>query len=279
MTTRSIIVLDSLAFALQRRPRTDNKKMASPLLARAPPAASIMACRSSIDCLSASRTLSASPLATGSARRHQSTSTDAPNAASPNAFVAAREQSLASLSTRIFNPKLLRSSHPVGYARNRTDPSSGPGRPENIAYFTANAKYYNLVIALNEAIRRNGLDFRDKSVYEKAALPSWMNANIMSEVHDMNLENGRYEEIVHKLNMLFAIRSGLKLGAELLEHRLTVSLSRARLGAHRRFFRSLRETWCSFGRGTSTKSENGRQSGICSRQRQPENCQGIGSNH
>lgn len=139
------------------------------------------------------------------ARRHQSS-----NAAPTETESSA--DSLANLSARIFNPRLQRSSHPVGYIRNKYDTSSGPGRPQDIAYFTANSKYYNLVLTLNDAVRRNGLDFRDKSVYEKSVLPSWMSRSQMAEAHDMNLEDGRYEEIVHKLNLLFSIRSKLSTG-------------------------------------------------------------------
>ncbi len=174
-------------------------------LLRAPNLGTKTAHHVSLDYLAGMRTLAVSPMASGLPcrsgpvvpRRHQS-----------NSAAEKPAPSLASLSAKIFNPELSYISHPAGYTRSRRDPSSSPGRPDNIAYFTANARYYNLVLKLNDAIRTNGLDFEDKSVYFQKAMPSWMNRIMMEEKHDMNLGSGRYEEIIHKLSMLFAIRSG-----------------------------------------------------------------------
>ena len=158
-----------------------------------------------MDYLSGMRSLAVSPMASlpcRIGRRHQSNQSNQSNSAAEK-----QPTSLTALSTKIFNPELSYISHPTGYTRSRRDPASSPGRPDNIAYFTANARYYNLVLKLNDAIRMNGLDFEDKSVYFQKAMPSWMNRIMMEEKHDMNLGSGRYEEIIHKLSMLFAIRS------------------------------------------------------------------------
>ncbi len=78
-------------------------------------------------------------------------------------------------------------------------------RPLNIAYFTDNPNYYNLTIRLNDAIRKNGLDF--DGTYDGVALPAWMNKSEMGGSLAMKLDDARHQEIVHKLSLLYANRS------------------------------------------------------------------------
>jgi len=77
-------------------------------------------------------------------------------------------------------------------------------RPLNIAYFTDNPNYYSLVIRLNDAIRRNGLDF--DAQYDDVDMPAWMNQSEMGGTFGMKLDDTRHAELVSKLSILFVNR-------------------------------------------------------------------------
>ncbi|KAJ3339073.1 37S ribosomal protein S9, mitochondrial [Gonapodya sp. JEL0774] len=107
----------------------------------------------------------------------------------------------ATYSSRPFLPRLTTTSDPFGFSADGRE-----GRPTDIAYFTGNPSYYSAVLILNDAIRKCGLDFKDKTQYEGSALPVWMKKEEMQTELDAQLSAGKYEEIVHKLSILYANR-------------------------------------------------------------------------
>ncbi|KAI8593521.1 ribosomal protein S5 domain 2-type protein [Geranomyces variabilis] len=81
-------------------------------------------------------------------------------------------------------------------------------RPESLAYFTGNPRYFAAITTLNALIRKHGLNFRDTEQYAHVQhKPKWMTMDEMAKYLEFRLVKGTYEELVHKLNMLFAVQA------------------------------------------------------------------------
>ncbi|KAJ3143981.1 37S ribosomal protein S9, mitochondrial [Irineochytrium annulatum] len=79
-------------------------------------------------------------------------------------------------------------------------------RPMDIAYFTGNPQYYNLILRVNRLIQAHGLPFKDKRVYEGQTLPTWMTLEEMAAARMFKMTPLMYEDLIHKLNVLFTIQ-------------------------------------------------------------------------
>lgn len=80
-------------------------------------------------------------------------------------------------------------------------------RPENIAYFTGNPRYYQNIMLLNTLIRKHHLSFADRIQYESIPTrPRWMSMLEMQEFLEFKLVKGSYDELIHKLNILYTVQ-------------------------------------------------------------------------
>ncbi|KAJ3154499.1 37S ribosomal protein S9, mitochondrial [Geranomyces michiganensis] len=81
-------------------------------------------------------------------------------------------------------------------------------RPDSLAYFTGNPRYFTALSSINTLIRKHGLNFRDTQQYAHVQhKPKWMTMQEMAEYLEFRLVKGTYEELIHKLNILFAIQA------------------------------------------------------------------------
>ncbi|KAJ3030409.1 UNVERIFIED_CONTAM: 37S ribosomal protein S9, mitochondrial [Siphonaria sp. JEL0065] len=73
-------------------------------------------------------------------------------------------------------------------------------------FFTGNPNYFSLLLRLNTLIRQHGLPMRDESVYAHIeALPQWMSKLEMTKLKQFRLSDSMYEDLIHKLNVLFSV--------------------------------------------------------------------------
>ncbi|KAI9098136.1 ribosomal protein S9/S16-domain-containing protein [Phlyctochytrium arcticum] len=75
-------------------------------------------------------------------------------------------------------------------------------RPESIAYFTGNPRYYQDLMTMNALIRKHDLSFQVEHS-RKTARPRWMSENEMSELLEYKLTPATYRGVINKLNILF----------------------------------------------------------------------------
>ncbi|KAI8911951.1 ribosomal protein S9/S16-domain-containing protein [Powellomyces hirtus] len=90
---------------------------------------------------------------------------------------------------------VLRNPHPVT-------------RPDDLAYFTGNPRYFASIMALNTLIRKHpSLGFRDATQYEATRQkPKWMSMMEMQEYLEFKLVKSSYDELIHKLNILYTVQ-------------------------------------------------------------------------
>ncbi|KAI9331592.1 ribosomal protein S9/S16-domain-containing protein [Obelidium mucronatum] len=73
-------------------------------------------------------------------------------------------------------------------------------------FFTGNPYYFSLLLKLNSLIRQYGLPLRDEAVYAHIeTLPKWMTKLEMTKLKQFRLSDSMYEDLIHKLNVLFSI--------------------------------------------------------------------------
>ncbi|KAJ3213421.1 37S ribosomal protein S9, mitochondrial [Dinochytrium kinnereticum] len=82
-----------------------------------------------------------------------------------------------------------------------------PQRPKDIAYFTGNPKYFRFLMKVNDFIRKHGLPFQDKAVYQEIkSLPKWLSSDEMRESKQFKITDRMYNDFIHKLNILFTVQ-------------------------------------------------------------------------
>ncbi|KAJ3389015.1 37S ribosomal protein S9, mitochondrial [Entophlyctis sp. JEL0112] len=80
---------------------------------------------------------------------------------------------------------------------------------DDAAFFTGNPHYYALLMRVNSLIRLYNLPMRDPAVYrhpDVGPLPQWMPIKEMSALKQFRLTFAMYDDLIHKLNVLYSIR-------------------------------------------------------------------------
>ncbi|KAJ3107997.1 Aspartokinase [Phlyctochytrium planicorne] len=124
----------------------------------------------------------------------------------------------AAIGTRALQPVGRMATQQLRFnSSNEESPSPGifnaplgalPKRPDDIAYFTGNPKYFRFLTQLNEMIRRHQLPFQDPSVYQSIkSLPKWMSADELRDVKQFKITERMYLDFIHKLNVLFTVQA------------------------------------------------------------------------